>query len=282
MTHLDVAQYGYLTMFAPAYSLMPMMALFDNIFTIRVEAVNFCRRIRRPTFRVCEDIGAWFSVLSAFGFIALLNNISMIAFVGNQFSRSAGCDCGAGVPSTADLGELFGAATCADACWEQEGIVHRVTVQRLWALSLLAEHAVLLVWLGVRTIEPMVPAWIAEARDTLEFRVDEWKCMTGKMEAAGHTTAYIQHMMWLEEATLVKEAGEEIRARIRPARDQHLIRGSRGYYSKSQGASYGVLGVLETVVHVGTGLVLGDVGESGRTRSPRAGDVSRDWDGDEV
>ena len=27
------------------------------------------------------------------------------------------------------LGELFGAATCADACWEQEGIVHRVTVQ---------------------------------------------------------------------------------------------------------------------------------------------------------
>ena len=32
-----------------------------------------------------QDIGAWFSVISAFGFIALLNNISMIAFVGNQF-----------------------------------------------------------------------------------------------------------------------------------------------------------------------------------------------------
>ena len=82
------------------------------------------------------------------------------------------------------LGELFGAATCADACWEQEGIVHRVTVQvrmntlpscvcgvghawsdgasctvvqlqRLWALSLLAEHVVLFLWLGVRAIEPV-------------------------------------------------------------------------------------------------------------------------------
>ena len=56
-----IAQYGYLTLFAPAYSLMPIFALFNNILTIRIDAVKFCWRLRRPNFRVSEDIGSWWT-----------------------------------------------------------------------------------------------------------------------------------------------------------------------------------------------------------------------------
>jgi hypothetical protein len=87
MISLVVIQYGYLALFAPAFSLAPLIALVNNIITIRIDANKFCSQIRRPTFRVSEDIGAWFAVLNAMGFIALLTNVAMIAFVGSQLSR---------------------------------------------------------------------------------------------------------------------------------------------------------------------------------------------------
>ena len=65
----------------------------NNIITIRIDANKFCSQIRRPTFRVSEDIGAWFAVLNAMGFIALLTNVAMIAFVGTQLSRGEDCEC---------------------------------------------------------------------------------------------------------------------------------------------------------------------------------------------
>jgi hypothetical protein len=36
---------------------------------------------------------AWFDVLNAMGFIALVTNVAMIAFVGRRLSRGDDCDC---------------------------------------------------------------------------------------------------------------------------------------------------------------------------------------------
>eukprot|EP01050_Picozoa_sp_SAG11_P037257 SAG11_NODE_14604_length_606_cov_0.806706_2_plen_61_part_01 len=53
-----VLQYGYLALFAPAFSLAPLLALIDSICMIRIDAAKFCSVIRRPAWRECEDIGS--------------------------------------------------------------------------------------------------------------------------------------------------------------------------------------------------------------------------------
>ena len=59
-----VLQYGFVTMFVAAFPLAPFFAWLNNIFEIRLDAINFTRNFRRPVAQRAEDIGAWFYVLS--------------------------------------------------------------------------------------------------------------------------------------------------------------------------------------------------------------------------
>ena len=77
-------QFGYLALFSPAYPLAPLLALLNNILEIRVDASKLCRTMRRPKFEVCEDIGSWFAVLNIIGFLAVIVNSTMVAFVGSK------------------------------------------------------------------------------------------------------------------------------------------------------------------------------------------------------
>ena len=54
-----LSQFGYLSLFAPAYPLAPLLALINNIFEIRIDAVKFCTVLQRPRYRQSEDIGSW-------------------------------------------------------------------------------------------------------------------------------------------------------------------------------------------------------------------------------
>lgn len=67
-----VIQYGYLALFAPAFSLAPLFALINNVIEIRIDAVKFCEILRRPQWRPCEDIGSWYGVLNVIGFAAVI------------------------------------------------------------------------------------------------------------------------------------------------------------------------------------------------------------------
>ena len=62
----------------------------------------------------------------------------------------------------------------------------------------------------------MAPAWISEARETLEFRESEWGKVATKMRAEGKSTAYIQHMMWLDETSHDRE---ELQAKMESKSD---------------------------------------------------------------
>ena len=64
MSFSPVLQYGFVTMFVAAFPLAPFFAWLNNIFEIRLDAINFTRNFRRPVAQRAEDIGAWFYVLS--------------------------------------------------------------------------------------------------------------------------------------------------------------------------------------------------------------------------
>lgn len=77
-------QFGYLVLFAPAYPLAPGLALVNNILEIRTSAYRMCNAYQRPPVKNRSSIGSWKSVLNVLGFLAVLTNASMIAFVGGQ------------------------------------------------------------------------------------------------------------------------------------------------------------------------------------------------------
>lgn len=112
--------------------------------------MKFCTTYRRPKFRPAEDIGAWYSVLNILAFLAVITNSTMLTFVGSQLAR----DDEKGGPEAG-----------------QAGIAIRVYSQRLWVLTVVIEHAVMLMRIGIMQMSPEMPDWITDAKDTLEFRI---------------------------------------------------------------------------------------------------------------
>eukprot|EP00730_Choanoeca_flexa_P001321 TRINITY_DN10582_c0_g2_i1.p1 TRINITY_DN10582_c0_g2~~TRINITY_DN10582_c0_g2_i1.p1 ORF type:complete len:1022 (+),score=268.43 TRINITY_DN10582_c0_g2_i1:51-3068(+) len=80
-------QYGYITMFVPAFSLAPMFAFLNNIFEIRVDAHKLLVDFRRPPATRAADIGVWYQVLNLIGFFAVVINAMVIAFTSNFIPR---------------------------------------------------------------------------------------------------------------------------------------------------------------------------------------------------
>jgi hypothetical protein len=62
-------------------------AFINNLTEIRGDAWKLCKGYQRPQAAPAEDIGSWFAVLNLLGFIAVLTNATMIAFVGSQLAQ---------------------------------------------------------------------------------------------------------------------------------------------------------------------------------------------------
>lgn len=67
-------QFGYLALFAPAYHLAPFLAIIKDIYETRADAVEYCQLTRRSKWERCEDIGSWYTVLNAIGFLGVITN----------------------------------------------------------------------------------------------------------------------------------------------------------------------------------------------------------------
>ena len=87
-------------------------------------------------------------MLKALGLIGVVVNATMICFVGSQLAENE---------------------------YEQEFIHNRFESARLWFITLLIEHVVLLLRFGLNVISPTDPKWIYEAKDILLFRRDLMK-----------------------------------------------------------------------------------------------------------
>eukprot|EP01051_Picozoa_sp_SAG22_P000768 SAG22_NODE_24_length_30194_cov_6.086327_1_plen_1216_part_00 len=170
-----VIQYGYVALFAPAYSLAPLLALINNIIEIRVDAVKLCFATQRPHWKAQADIGSWYTVLNILGFAAVITNSTMIAFVGYKL-----------VPQlyvSGDKGMLM-----------QGGITERITSTELWMYAVAIEHGVMLTRVLIQVGFADQPEWLTDARELLEFRFERMKTAKEIEEDALEAAAYQERM----------------------------------------------------------------------------------------
>ncbi|NXU19117.1 ANO9 protein, partial [Pardalotus punctatus] len=74
-----VIQYSFTTIFVAAFPLAPLLALFNNIVEIHLDAIKMMRLYRRMVPRKANDIGIWLQVLEAIGILAVIGNGLVIA-----------------------------------------------------------------------------------------------------------------------------------------------------------------------------------------------------------
>ncbi|XP_009878878.1 PREDICTED: anoctamin-9 [Charadrius vociferus] len=74
-----VIQYSFTTIFVAAFPLAPLLAFFNNLFEIRLDAIKMMRLRRRIVPRKANDIGIWLQVLEAIGILAVIGNGLVIA-----------------------------------------------------------------------------------------------------------------------------------------------------------------------------------------------------------
>ena len=70
-----VIQFGFIALFAPAFPLVALMGLCNNIIEIRSDANKLTQVFQRPLARKVEDIGSWELILELMTFIAVATNI---------------------------------------------------------------------------------------------------------------------------------------------------------------------------------------------------------------
>lgn len=71
-------QFGYLSLFAPVWPLVPLSFLVNNWIELRSDFVKICIECRRPTPWRAESIGPW---LDSLGFLTWLGSITSAALV---------------------------------------------------------------------------------------------------------------------------------------------------------------------------------------------------------
>ncbi|KAM3625274.1 uncharacterized protein V6R79_009497 [Siganus canaliculatus] len=69
-----VVQFSFTTIFVAAFPLAPLLALINNIFEIRLDAIKMVRLERRLVPRKTNDIGVWTKVLEIIGVLAVIAN----------------------------------------------------------------------------------------------------------------------------------------------------------------------------------------------------------------
>ncbi|KAF8572126.1 hypothetical protein P879_00175 [Paragonimus westermani] len=80
-------QFGFITMFVPAFPLAPFFGLLNNLFEIRGDAKKFVNQYRRPVLERVKTIGIWFPILLVLSSIAIRTNACIIAFTTQFIDR---------------------------------------------------------------------------------------------------------------------------------------------------------------------------------------------------
>ena len=107
-------------------------------------------------------------VLNILGFLAVITNASMIAFVGSQeaarFGLIASDNCEMGVWSIEQM--------CTYAADGGARLLsQRVDNWQLWAMFFAIEHGMMLLRVWILIMTPSMPTWVRSAKETLEFRM---------------------------------------------------------------------------------------------------------------
>ncbi|XP_058237542.1 anoctamin-5b isoform X1 [Hemibagrus wyckioides] len=84
-----VIQFGFITLFVASFPLAPLLALFNNILEVRVDAWKFTTQFRRPVAAKARNIGAWQEILNVVAILSVVTNAFIMAFTSDMIPRLA-------------------------------------------------------------------------------------------------------------------------------------------------------------------------------------------------
>lgn len=70
-----VVQFGFITLFVASFPLAPLLALFNNIIEVRVDAWKLTTQYRRPVASKTHSIGAWEEILDGIAILSVVTNV---------------------------------------------------------------------------------------------------------------------------------------------------------------------------------------------------------------
>ncbi|RVE71756.1 hypothetical protein OJAV_G00054720 [Oryzias javanicus] len=82
-----VIQFGFITLFVASFPLAPLLALFNNIIEIRVDAWKLTTQFRRPVAAKAHCIGAWEEILNGMAVLSVVTNAFIVAFTSDMIPR---------------------------------------------------------------------------------------------------------------------------------------------------------------------------------------------------
>uniref|UniRef100_A0A1I8IT89 Anoctamin n=1 Tax=Macrostomum lignano TaxID=282301 RepID=A0A1I8IT89_9PLAT len=89
MDYLElIMQFGFVTLFVPAFPLAPLFALINNLVEIRLDARKLVIGTRRPLPERAQSIGIWFSMMKFVAHVAVISNGSLMAFTSESLAIS--------------------------------------------------------------------------------------------------------------------------------------------------------------------------------------------------
>ncbi|KAF9910702.1 Anoctamin-7 [Linnemannia zychae] len=75
-----VVQFGFCTLFVPAFPIAPIFALLNNVLEIRVDAYKLLTQHKRPIAQAAQDIGSWGAIMMLLTHISVFTNACLLAF----------------------------------------------------------------------------------------------------------------------------------------------------------------------------------------------------------
>ncbi|XP_072320928.1 anoctamin-5-like [Eucyclogobius newberryi] len=82
-----VVQFGFITLFVASFPLAPLLALFNNILEVRVDAWKFTTQYKRPVASKARNIGSWQEILNAVAILSVVTNAFIMAFTSDMIPR---------------------------------------------------------------------------------------------------------------------------------------------------------------------------------------------------
>jgi len=73
-----IIQFGYVTLFVMAFPLTPLLAIVNNIFEMKVDAINLVKTSQRPDPNGSYGLGTWNEVLGLFSVLSVGTNVALI------------------------------------------------------------------------------------------------------------------------------------------------------------------------------------------------------------
>lgn len=81
-----IVQYGFVTLFAVAFPLAPVMAYITNILEVQVDKDKLLTKTRRPRPQNAKNIGQWYTTLEIVTSLSMVTNAGILCFTIGAFS----------------------------------------------------------------------------------------------------------------------------------------------------------------------------------------------------